>query len=726
MSKYLFKLGRWAVNHKNRVMGGAIVTLLIVALLALIVGPAFNEEISIPNTESATAGEILEKEFSNKDEASPGAINLVFKAPKGETLESDTVNEKITELLDEVKKDKKIISVASPLELGNLSEDKTIGYAVVSFNSPPEEVSEKSKAKIIQKIAITNNAGIQTELAGNVTFSELEIGGVTEVIGVVIAFLVLAITFTSFLAAGMPILTSAIGLGIGLLLVIIGTNYFDIPSFSMSLAAMLGLAVGIDYSLFIISRFRQELAAGHNVEDAAAIANGTAGSAVLFAGVTVIIALLGLAVAQIPFLTMMGLTAAVCVLLAILVAIILVPAILGIMGHKIGPNRKNTFLKKLTSRKNKSNTWWDIVTKRPLIVTIIGIVLLLVLSTPFFHMELGLPDNGTKSEDTIERRAYDLLSEGYGPGYHASLIVLLKAEDLKNEEELLVVSKEIEKIDNVKYISPPIPSPNKKYYMLSVTPKTGPNDSSTKDLVREIRNIPNNTEISDDVSLKVTGQTAVNIDISEKLNDSLPIFATIIVLFAFILLVIVFRSILVPLKAVLGFLLSLGATLGFVVFVVQDGNLIDLFGFPTASPVLAFLPVIVIGILFGLAMDYEVFLVSRMREEYVHSGDAQKAVLVGIKDSSSVVTAAGLIMISVFTGFMLAPDPIIKSMGFALTFGIIFDAFVVRLTIVPAVMILMGKSAWYLPKSLDKIIPNIDIEGTTLIEEINKNRDKTI
>lgn len=225
------------------------------------------------------------------------------------------------------------------------------------------------------------------------------------------------------------------------------------------------------------------------------------------------------------------------------------------MGHKIGPNRKNTFLKKLTSRKNKSNTWWDIVTKRPLIVTIIGIVLLLVLSTPFFHMELGLPDNGTKSEDTIERRAYDLLSEGYGPGYHASLIVLLKAEELKNEEELLVVSKEIEKIDNVKYISPPIPSPNKKYYMLSVTPKTGPNDSSTKDLVREIRNIPNNTEISDDVSLKVTGQTAVNIDISEKLNDSLPIFATIIVLFAFILLVIVFRSILVPLKAVLGFTL---------------------------------------------------------------------------------------------------------------------------------------------------------------------------
>lgn len=729
MAKYLYKLGKLVVAHNKKVIGGTIGILIIIAIAALSLGPSFSDEMSIPDTESAEAGKILEKEFQTSKEPAPGTVNLVLKAPKDQTLESQEVVEAINQTIDKIKEDKSVVSVATPAELGNYNESKQIGYAVVTYKVPAHKVTEKSKEIILNSIENTRDAGIQTELAGSVAFSELEIGGITEVIGVVIAYAILAITFASFLAAGMPIITAAVGLGIGILSILIGTNYLDIPSFALSLAAMLGLAVGIDYALFIMSRFRQELAKGHNLKEAIAIATGTAGSAVVFAGLTVIVALLGLAVAKIPFLTMMGISAAVCVLFAILIAVIFVPAILAVFGHKIGPSRKNKLLEKLTSKKNKeqSNKWGHFVTKRPWTVTFLGILLLIVVSIPFFHMQLGLPDNGTKSAETTERRAYDLLSEAYGHGYHSSLVVLAEIDKSSEEDIQTKINKVIEELGdlaNVDSVSPPIPNESGNIFMISITPKTGPNDIETNDLVHSIRELSDNNK--EQIELLVTGATAVNIDISEKLNDALPLFASLIVGFAFILLVLVFRSILVPLKAVLGFLLSLGATLGFVVYVIQDGNFINLFGFPTASPVLAFLPVIVIGILFGLAMDYEVFLVSRMREEFTHSKDAKKAILAGLKDSGGVVTAAGLIMVAVFTGFMLAPDPIIKSMGFALTFGIIFDAFVVRMAIVPAVMTLMGNAAWYLPKWLDKILPNIDVEGTSIQKEIveSKTRNK--
>lgn len=727
MAKYLYKLGRLVVNHNKKVIGGTLGILIIIAIVALSMGPSFSDEMSIPDTESAEAGKILEKEFQSSNEPAPGTVNLVLKAPKGKTLESKEVVDAINQTIDKIKEDKSVVSVAAPAELGNYNESEEIGYAVVTYDVPANKVTEKSKEIILDSIEDTRDAGIQTELAGSVAFSELEIGGVTEVIGVVIAYAVLAITFASFLAAGMPIITAAIGLGMGILSILIGTNYMDIPSFALSLAAMLGLAVGIDYALFIMSRFRQELAKGHSVKEAIAIANGTAGSAVVFAGITVIIALLGLGVAKIPFLTMMGISAAVCVLFAILIAVIFVPAILAVFGHKIGPSRKNKLLVRFTSKKNdkESNAWGNFVTKRPWTVTILGILFLAVVSIPFFHMQLGLPDNGTKSDETTERRAYDLLSEAYGPGYHSSLVVLAEADKTGEDIQSKInkVTEELGDLPNIKSVSPPIPGKSGNVFMISITPKTGPNDIKTNDIVHSIRELSDNNK--EQVELYVTGATAVNIDISEKLNDAVPLFASLIVGFAFILLVLVFRSILVPLKAVLGFLLSLGATLGFVVYVIQDGHFIHLFGFPTASPILAFLPVIVIGILFGLAMDYEVFLVSRMREEFTHSKDAKKAILAGLKDSGGVVTAAGLIMVAVFTGFMLAPDPIIKSMGFALTFGIIFDAFVVRMAIVPAVMTLMGKAAWYLPKWLDKILPNIDVEGTSIQKEIAETKADT-
>lgn len=728
MAKYLYKLGKWAVENRKKVVFSAIALLVATAIVAISMGPAFTDGgMSIPGTESAKAGKMLEKEFpAAKNQGAK--VQIVMKAPKGETMESEKVVKKITKMLDEIKKDKAVTSVATPLQLHNLSENKKIGYAVVSFKKDADKVTEASKTEIKDKIRITRNAGIQTELGGDVTFTKMDTGEKTEVFGILIAFLILTITFTSFLAAGMPVLTALLGLGIGIMGILIGTKYFDIQSFDLSLCGMLGLAVGIDYSLFIISRFRQEMKKGNSLKESVAIATGTAGSSVVFAGLTVVIALLGFSVSKIPFLTVMGLTAAFCVFLAILVAVIVVPAILGILGKKISPVRKNKFLQKFTRDDKKqtgANKWGVFVTKHPFVITILGVALLAVIAVPFFHMELGLPNNGTKSTDITERRAYDLQTEAYGAGSHATLVILAKSQQSENVQSALQKTvKDISQLDNVKSVTPSVPGTSGKVYMISVTPKTGPNDIKTKDLVQDIRDISDTLQKNQHFKLYVTGSTAVNIDISQKLFDALPLFCSLIVGFAFILLLLVFRSILIPLTAVLGFLLSLTATLGFVVYVVQDGHFMNLFGLPTESPLINFLPVLVVGILFGLAMDYEVFLVSRMREEFTRTGDAKKAILAGMKDSGTVVTAAGLIMMAVFSGFVFASDPVVKSMGLALTFGVLFDAFVVRMTIVPAVMTLMGKSAWYLPKWLNKILPNIDMEGESIINSLeNKEQE---
>nr|WP_256855952.1 MMPL family transporter [Terribacillus halophilus] len=723
IAKLLYKLGKWAVNHRKTIVFGALALLVVLGLVTAKMGTAFNEDLSIPNTPAEEANDVLRDAFPNAE--SGAQVQVVFKAQDGETLDSEEANTVITDMLNGIKEDDAdVVSVATPAQLQNLTEDKSIGYGTVTFENKAEEVTQDSIDNITDKVEQTRDEGIQTELTGDVEFSGTHLGA-GEVVGIVVAFLVLAVTFTSFLAAGMPILSALIGLGISLLTIVIGSNFFDIQNVSLSLAAMLGIAVGIDYALFIMNRFRQQLAEGHAVKESVAIAIGTSGSAVVFAGITVIIGLLGLAVTGIPFLTVMGIAASISILLAVLVSIIVLPAVLGMLGSRIAPANGNIFLKKVTGYKEgktSKNVWGKFVTRRPWLVTFLAVAILLVITIPFTHMELGLPDDGVaKQEDTTERKAYDILADAYGDGYHASLIVAAKIEAAESAEQvqqdLQAFSQDVSELDNVKSVTPPMPNEAGDVFIINVTPETGPNDQETKDIVNEMRGMSNKN-----IEFLVTGTAAVNIDIAQKLNDALPIFALLIVGLAYVLLVLVFRSILLPLKAVLGFLLSIGATLGFVTFVIQDGNLINLFGFPGESPILAFLPIIAIGILFGLAMDYEVFLVSRMREVYSQTQDPKEAILAGMRDSGKVVVAAGLIMISVFVGFMVTPDAMIKSIGMALTFGVLFDAFVVRLTIVPAVMSLMGKAAWYMPKWLDRILPNIDVEGEALLH--NKEKDK--
>lgn len=722
MAKYLYRLGRWAYTAKLKVIVGTFLALLLLGAVALNMGISFNGEMTIPGTKSEQAGEILKKEFSVAGSVSGGQALLIFKAPEGQTLESEETAKPIRDLLSKAAEDKAVDKVISPYDNASLNATGEIGYAAVVYKVPAAEVSDQSKEHVLKIIEDTRNQGIQTELGGDIAFSELEIMSAMEAVGVAIAFIILALTLTSFLAAGMPILTAIVGLGIGVMCILIGSNFVDMSAVSITLAVMLGLAVGIDYALFILARYRQQLAEGCNVQESIAIANATAGSSVVFAGLTVVIALCGLAVVQIPFLTMMGLAAAVCVLVSIIIAILFVPALLAVAGERIGPARSNAFLGKFKKSDQKPGwleKWSSFVTRRPIVISVVGIAMLLVISIPFFHMQLGLPDNGLKSEETTERRGFDLLEEAYGPGYHSPLIIVALTEGADDTQAAIDETvNRLGKLDNVASVTPAYPSPSGKAAMLTVTPKTGPHASETGDLVHQIRDLSLETQKKNQVELLVTGAAAVNIDISEKLSSALPQFALVIVVLALILLTMVFRSVLVPIKAVLGFLLSLGATLGFVVFVLQDGYLNTLFGIPEPGPVLNFLPVIVVGILFGLAMDYEVFLVSRMREEYAHTGDARKAVTAGIRGSGAVVTAAALIMIAVFAGFIFAEDPIIKSMGLALAFGVLFDAFVVRLAVVPAVMTLLGRAAWYLPNWLDRILPNIDVEGEGIKHQV--------
>lgn len=725
MAKLLYKLGNWAGSNSKKVIFSSILFIAVLAGITISMGTAFNEDVSIPGTESEKAMKVLEDEFTDGEQA--GQVYIVMKAQKNETLESEENNAAINKMLNEIKKDKNVVSVATPTELGNINLDKQIGYAVVTYDSSAADVSEKSKERIEDSLKILQDQGLQTGLGGTVQFEVTKAGGGPgEILGVCIAYAILALTFASFLVAGMPILTALIGLGFGILLILLGTNYFDISSISLTLAGMLGLAVGIDYALFIFSRFKQQLKKGYSVQESIAIANGTAGSAVVFAGITVIIALLGLSVVNIPFITAMGTATAVVVFFSIIVAILVVPAILGLVGHRIKPERSNRFLSKLTraNKKNEENTnkWGKFVTNHPVMISLFGIALLVVMSIPFFHLNLGLPDNGNKQYETAERKGYDLLSEAYGEGFHSTLVVIADPVNNSNTtpEKLEALTMVISELDHVKSVTPAMSNQNGDLFIMSVTPENGPNDPATKDVVKEIRDLSD----KDSIELLVTGSTAINIDITEQIMDALPTFALLIVVFAFVLMMVVFRSILVPLKAVLGFVLSIGATLGFTVFIVQDGHFVDLFGFPGSTAILFLLPVLCIGILFGLSMDYEVFLVSRMREEYIHTGDAKRAILVGMKENGPVVTAAGLIMVAVFSGFIFSHDPTIKQMGLTLAFGVLFDAFIVRMTIVPAIMTLLGKASWYFPKWLDKILPNFDIEGSSLLKEEQDEVDR--
>ena len=552
---------------------------------------------------------------------------------------------------------------------------------------PADQIDDPARDELSASAEAARDAGLQVEFGGGIVTEESKSN--SESMGMMIGFVVLAITLGSLLAAGLPLLTAILGVLVGVTGLTALTGVFDVSETAPILATMLGLAVGIDYALFILSRHRQNMGDGLEPAEAAAQATATAGSAVVFAGMTVVIALVGLTVVNIPFLTVMGLAAAGTVTIAVLIAITLLPAILGFAGSRVARvNRVLGFrpLRKRTARESMGTRWARFVTSRPLPAMLVSLAVLGAVALPALHMKLGLPDGGSKPTSSTERRAYDLLTEGFGPGFNGTLTVVVDAPNLSSQEQKGLANKLVDGLEKVPGVAAVTPAQQNEAGDLTialVTPTTSPASDETKDLVKLLRSKADDIREQTGIQAYVTGTTALNIDTADTLAAALPRYIAVVVGLALILLMVVFRSILVPLKAAGGFLLSIAAAMGVVVWIFQDGNLADLFGVSNPSPIVSFLPILLIGILFGLAMDYEVFLVSRMREAFVHGAKPRDAIVTGFGQSARVVVAAALIMIGVFGGFVLDDDPIVKSIGLSLAFGVLADAFIVRMTLVP-------------------------------------------
>jgi RND superfamily putative drug exporter len=559
--------------------------------------------------------------------------------------------------------------------------------------------------------------GLVVEANGSGTSAQPELGGKSELIGIAVAILVLILTFGSLVAAGLPVLTALFGVGLGITGITAMTAFMDIGSTTPTLATMIGLGVGIDYALFILSRYRSELDHTDDREEAAGIAVGTAGSAVVFAGLTVLIALSALAVARIPFLTTMGIAAAATVFIAVMVALTLLPAVLGLMKSKaFGGRVRRTHPKRDDSGKllNNGVRWARIVGRRPVAVVILVVVALGSLAIPLKDLHLAFPTDSTASPQTTQRKASELIADAFGAGRDAPLLVVVDGRSLDNSADRDTAYGDVaawaaaqKGVTNAQIVAQ---NEDGTGAQILVTPKYGADDTRTEDVLAALRDGQSYIERRTATEIGVTGLTAITTDVSERLSAALPIYLMVVIGLAFLLLMLVFRSILVPLTATFGFLLSVLATLGATVAVFQEGA----FGLMEGQPIVSFMPIFLIGLVFGLAMDYQVFLVTRMREAHVHGASTHEAVIDGFRNSARVVAAAAVIMISVFAAFILIDEPIIKSMGFALAIAVFFDAFVVRMALIPALMHLMGEKAWYLPRWLDRVLPNVDVEGVKL------------
>nr|WP_202434178.1 MULTISPECIES: MMPL family transporter [unclassified Streptomyces] len=681
---------------------------------------ATSSSFSIPGTEAQKAFDLLEERFPGGS-ADGATARVVFKAPEGEKMTDADNRADVRKIVGTLESGSdQIASVADPYTANAVSEDGSTAYISVSYKVNSMELTDATRDSLEHAGEAARSDGLTVEIGGD-ALQVMPETGVTEVIGVAIAAVVLVITFGSLIAAGLPLLTALIGVGIGVSLITALANVLDLGSTTSTLAMMIGLAVGIDYALFIVSRYRAELAEGREREEAAGRAVGTAGSAVVFAGLTVVIALVGLAVVNIPMLSKMGFAAAGTVAIAVLIALTLVPALLGVAGKQVMGRKARKAAdaeNKPDAKPNMGTRWARFVLRKPVWVLLAGVVGLGVIAVPAASLEMGLPDDGSQPRSTTQRQAYDLLSDGFGPGFNGPLLVVVDTRNSSDGKTAVAqVSQGIEASGHVAAVTPATFNKAGDAATITVIPKDRPSSTDTENVVHAIRDAGADIKSETGAEVLVTGATAMNIDFSEKMNDALLPYLALVVGLAFLLLMVVFRSLLVPLKAALGFLLSVVAALGAVVAVFQWGWLASLFGVEQTGPIMSMMPIFMVGVVFGLAMDYEVFLVTRMREAYVHGETPGQAIVTGFRHGARVVTAAAVIMMAVFAGFIGSSESMIKMIGFSLAIAVFFDAFVVRMAIVPAVLALLGRRAWWLPRWLDRALPSVDVEGEGLRTE---------
>lgn len=606
-------------------------------------------------------------------------------------------------------------------EIRTVSQDGGAAITMVVFTAAQMDITQQTKDALVALFENADVDGVQFDFSSEITQGVPSVFGPGEAIGLVVAGIVLVLMLGTFIGAGLPLLTALVGVGIGALGALSLSSVLEMSSVTPMLGLMLGLAVGIDYSLFIINRHRHQLKDGYEVRESIALANGTSGNAVVFAGATVFIALLALNVTRIPFLGLMGSVGAASVLIAVLVAITLTPALLSLVGRKILSRSERAALATGAAPASARRASAPKAGLRPMstagaiLTAIASIAVLLVIATPALDLRLNLPDGSSESHESTQYRAYSAISERFGEGQNGALLIVADLPGSPTEEESQAHQTRIAEAlfaqDDVIAVAPAGTSADRSVAAFQLIPAQGPTSVSTEELVHSLRDL---SPLDGTYPIGVAGSASGNVDISQKLSDALPFYLLVVIGLSMLILLLVFRSIMVPIIATLGFILSYYAALGGVVAIYQWGWLPAIFGVDTPGPILSFLPTILVGILFGLAMDYQLFLGTGMREAFVHGAPARLAVVKGVRAGRAVVSAAAIIMISVFGGFIFAESAMIRPIGFALAFGVLLDAFVVRMALIPALMHLAGDKAWWLPRWLEKILPDIDVEGAKL------------
>lgn len=838
MAKILFNLGRWSYLHKKRVIAAWLLLLVGIAAAALGFQKGFNDIFEIKDVPSTHATEMLQEKFpGTKNPAESTDVNIVFGAPEGKKLEDPdlmaAMDETVASLRNNVPDFKEGMQFGNPVELNDklgkmlvdqmtkqgmpeataksdaenlrmYSADGRYGTMTFSYDVPlPADVTDEDRQAVYDAIQISRDAGMDVEVGGPGFGDPIEVEPISEIAGVVVALVILAFTFGSLLAAGLPLATAIVGVGIGALVTVGATAVLPLNSITPTLGLMIGLAVGIDYALFIMSRYRDELRQGRSRPDAIGLASGTAGSAVVFAGLTVTIALVGLRLADIPFLSYMGYFAAISVMVAVAVALTFLPALLGACGSRVfrkdatfgaqhasalvgegaahgyftgGPaghgravrvGRENTRgeHERVDDRQRKhglASRWIRLVYSFPGISIAVVMLVLAALTLPALNLQLSLPNDKTSNVDSTQRKAAEMIEAGFGPGRNAPFLVVVNGENANPDSPALATYMKgqadtprdgeqpapgeggnaqgagdkakaaaqasfIYTMENlgsnihVKHAQLIGQSDDGLAAQLLITPEGGPTEEGTATLIHALRGQQNVIEKETGVDMGITGLIPIQQDVTDRLSNAMPVYLALVVGLALVLLLMIFRSITVPIMAALGFLLSVGGAFGLTVLVWQEGWA-GLWNSP--GPLISFMPIFLIGVTFGLAMDYQMFIVSRMRERFKHeSFEAAKtskytpvedSVIFGFGMGAKVVTVAALIMIGVFASFIFQPLPFIQIFGFALGAAVLFDAFLVRMTFIPAMMVLLGKATWYMPKWLDRVLPTFDVEGSQL------------
>jgi len=711
------RLALWCIDHRWTVVLVWLAVLIGSISASNAVGSNFSDSFTLPNTPSTSAYNLIK----SADQKQSGDLErVVYAVPAGQSITAPGNVEAITKSLTKLESFPGVSGITSPFTptgAQQISKTARVAYATVQFSEPSFKVSSAEAKRFVREATSVADKNVTVAVGGQIAESSIQVKFDGTLIGVLLSGVVLFLVFGSIFAMVLPLLSAILSLGTAVGIIALLSNVLQMPSFSDQLVLLIGLGVGIDYALFIVTRYRQGLRAGMSVKDSITKAVDTSGRAVLFAGIIVCVALLGMFALGVSFLYGLAIASSIGVLFTMIAALTLLPAMLSFIGPKaMGRRQRKALAQTGPALATDSSTgfwarWADFMRRRPLVPAVIALLVIAILIAPFLSMRLGSSDQGNDPNGSTTRVAYDLLAQGFGPGFNGPLQLVAEVHGAEQEAAMAKVAKDVAMQPGVVFVAPPVKLPHSLVEIVQVFPSTSPQAAETTALINHLRSttIPAATA-GTGLTVYVGGFTAIFVDFAHVLGAKLPLFVGLVVLVSFLLLGWVFRSIVIPVTAAVMNLISIGAAYGILTAVFQHGVLGSLFGVTRTGPIESFIPVMMFAILFGLSMDYEIFLLTRIHEEWLHTGDNKLAVRNGLAATGKTITAAALIMVLVFASFILGGQIVIKEFGLGLAAGVIVDAIIIRMAVVPSVMQLLGRSNWWFPKWLDRILPDLSVE----------------